>query len=144
MACQEYSLLLMGYADGELDEGERPRIEEHLAGCPDCAAEVKRYEELTEMTRRVQFVEPTDVEWARFWDSVFNRLERGAGWIFVILGAILILSYGIYGLIVSPDISLLPKIAILTLGIGFALLFLSVLRGRLRVRKVDRYRRIQR
>jgi len=39
--CPDWELLLHGFVDGELDAANTLRCEQHLAGCPGCAAEVK-------------------------------------------------------------------------------------------------------
>jgi anti-sigma factor RsiW len=38
--CPDWELLLHGFVDGELDAANTLRCEQHLAGCPGCAAEV--------------------------------------------------------------------------------------------------------
>jgi anti-sigma factor RsiW len=44
--CEEWGILLHGYADGELDAANALRFEQHLAGCAGCAAELERLEAL--------------------------------------------------------------------------------------------------
>lgn len=55
--CAEWELLLHGLADGELDAAHALRCEEHLAGCPRCAAALKSIE----ATRRA--IAGDDVRW---------------------------------------------------------------------------------
>ena len=42
-ACTERSLMLHGFIDGELDAAHSLEFEQHLAACPQCAAEVAKY-----------------------------------------------------------------------------------------------------
>ena len=87
--------------------------------------------------------EPSDIELAQYWSSVYNRLERGIGWILFSVGAIIVLCYGGFKLveeiIKDPEIVPLFKVGIVALVFGVAILLVSVLRERLRVRKVDKY-----
>jgi len=48
MNCEEAEVLVHALIDGELDAGHAREVEEHVAGCPQCAA---RLREFTEMRR---------------------------------------------------------------------------------------------
>ena len=75
--------------------------------------------------------------------SLYNRLERGLGWIFLSLGAILLLGFGGFMLIrtfiTDPTISLVLKIGVGAVILGLIVLLVSVLKERLFVRKYDKY-----
>lgn len=45
MTCRELVEFLMEYVSGELPADQRAVFDEHLAGCPECVAYVKSYEE---------------------------------------------------------------------------------------------------
>ena len=91
----------------------------------------------------MKFKEPTDVELERYWHSVYNRLERGLGWVLFSLGAIIVLCYGGFKLVEEivrdPGVAVLLKVGIVALVFGTVILFVSLLRERLAVVKVDRY-----
>jgi len=86
MACVEKTAL-WGYAAGELEADMKARLDEHLAGCESCRAEL----EAVQATREVlSFAAPLapQVDWrradAQVHDSVekrFMRAERGWGWL---------------------------------------------------------------
>jgi predicted anti-sigma-YlaC factor YlaD len=143
MSCERFSPLLSGYVDGELAADERRRLEEHLETCAACRRELEGLKALKEDLAMLKFKEPSDAELERYWAGVYNRLERGIGWILLSLGAILLLSYGalqfIEGLIRDPGVALVVKIGTCALVVGLVVLFVSLLRERLTVRKVDRY-----
>ena len=42
MTCEEAEILLHALIDGELDAGHAREVEGHLAGCPSCAAALRR------------------------------------------------------------------------------------------------------
>ena len=86
--------------------------------------------------------------WDEYWENVYNRIERGLGWILFSLGAIILLSYGAYELLkeffLNPKEPLIEKVGLGLLIVGFIVVFVSVLREKLMVRKIDKYRRIKR
>jgi anti-sigma factor RsiW len=48
MTCDEAEILLHALLDGELDAGHAREVEEHIAGCPACAAQLKAYREMSQ------------------------------------------------------------------------------------------------
>ena len=91
----------------------------------------------------MKFKEPSDAELERYWSSIYNRLERGLGWILFSVGAIILLCYGAFRLlesvIVNQSVALGLKIGIVAISFGIVILFVSLLRERLVVRKADKY-----
>ena len=91
----------------------------------------------------VKLKEPTDLELAQYWSGVYNRLERGIGWILFSVGAIIVLCYGGFRLVEEivkdPEVAVLLKVGVVALVFGAAILLVSILRERLRVRKTDKY-----
>ncbi|MGD8786935.1 MAG: zf-HC2 domain-containing protein, partial [Phycisphaerales bacterium] len=99
MACDDYKELLMCYLDNELTDEQRNRFEEHLAGCPECADELEQFRKLKAITDEVTLVEPEDKLWQDYWAGVYNRIERGIGWIVFSVAAIILTIYGGFRLI---------------------------------------------
>ncbi|MEN6576208.1 MAG: zf-HC2 domain-containing protein [Phycisphaerales bacterium] len=148
MTCQDHKDLMMAYLDNELNEEQRRAFEEHLAGCPDCTRELAEFRKLKRMTDCVAFVEPEDRVWEQYWGNVYNRIERGAGWLLFSVAAIILFIYGGFQLIESiiedPTVGVLMKIGLLALLGGFVILFVSVLRERVFFWSRDRYRDVRR
>jgi len=148
MTCHDYKDLLMGYLDNELSEEQKKRFEEHLAGCPECAGELKEFQKLKAITDKVTLVEPEDRIWQDYWAGIYNRIERNIGWIIFSVSAILLAIYGgfklIETIITDATTGLLLKIGLLALIIGLAILFVSVLRERIYFWSKDRYRNVRR
>jgi len=145
MSCEEFKPMMMAYIDDELPDEERERFERHLEGCESCKRELSEFASLKEELAMVKFTEPTDAELERYWRGVYNRLERGLGWILFSAGAILLLCYGAFVLleevIRDPNVALAVKIGVSALIVGAVILFVSLLRERLAVRKSDKYSR---
>ena len=49
MTCDEAEILIHALIDGELDAGNTRAVEEHVAGCPRCAAQLESYREMSKM-----------------------------------------------------------------------------------------------
>ena len=49
MTCEEAEMLLHALIDGELDAGHTRDVENHVAGCPRCAAALRDYREMSRM-----------------------------------------------------------------------------------------------
>jgi len=143
MSCDEFKPMLTGYVDGELSAEMRAALEQHLDGCAACKRELAGLSRLKEELAMMKFKEPTDVELERYWRSVYNRLERGLGWVLFSLGAIIVLCYGGFKLVEEivrdPGVAVLLKVGVVALVFGTVILFVSLLRERLAVIKVDRY-----
>jgi predicted anti-sigma-YlaC factor YlaD len=145
MTCEEHKPKLSAYVDGELPADERERLEEHLAACEECRQELAELASLKEELKMIRFKEPTDAEIEQFWRSVYNRLERGIGWILFSVGAIVLLCYGAFKLVEEiirdPTVAWAVKIGVVALLFGGVILFVSLLRERLAIRRKDRYSR---
>lgn len=148
MTCQHYRDSMMAYLDNELDEEQRRAFESHLASCADCTRDLAEFRRLKQMTDCVAFVEPEDRVWEQYWGNVYNRVERGTGWILFSVAAIALLLYGgfqlIEHLIVDPTLGALLKIGLLALLGGVVILFVSVLRERIYFWSRDRYKDVRR
>ena len=77
MTCHDYKDLMMGYLDNELSDEQRNRFEEHLAGCPECAGELKEFQKLKAITDEVTLVEPEDRIWQDYWNGSVALLGGG-------------------------------------------------------------------
>ncbi len=143
MSCEEYATLITAYVDDELSPEKRGKLDAHLAGCSDCQDELAAQRAVKEQLAMIQFTEPSDVELRRYWANVYNRLERGIGWCLLSAGVIVLLCYGamrlIEDFIANPKVALALKIGVTAVIVGAVVLFVSLLRERLRVLKGDRY-----
>jgi predicted anti-sigma-YlaC factor YlaD len=139
---------MMAYLDGELSAEEKHDFERHLCEHPEYKKELDELREIKCMTDSMQFVEPEDAVWDQYWNHIYNRLERFIGWILLSLAAIILI--GTAGLLIirdylgNPDIPMVLKVGLVAMVLGFAVLFVSVLREKLYFHKKDRYKNIRR
>jgi predicted anti-sigma-YlaC factor YlaD len=145
MSCEKFKLTMMAYLDKELSEEERALFEEHLETCESCRKELASFQGLERELAEMTFADPTDQELEQYWRSVYNRLERGAGWIFLSIGVIFLLSYGAFVLIEdfirSNEVAMALKIGVVSLIFGLVVLLVSLVRERLALCAKDRYSR---
>ena len=80
-----------------------------------------------------------EVVWEQYWDKIYNRIERKVAWFLFIIGALIINGYWIYRVVTDPKLYNIVGLGIVLMIVGFALLFLSVVREKFAVNKVDRY-----
>jgi hypothetical protein len=148
MTCQDYKNLMMGYLDDELDDEQQKTLQQHLESCPECRAELEEFSQLKQVTDDAALRQPEDVLWRQYWGGVYNRIERGAGWVLLPAASILLLMYGgfrlIERLVKDPTVDIILKAGVVVLVAGLAILFVSVLRERIYFRKRDRYKDVRR
>jgi hypothetical protein len=144
----ELMRLLTAYADGELDDAERERVEDLLAENPELRAELDSIRQLTGLTDGMCLAEPEQEVWNMYWANIYNRLERGIGWILLSLGAIILLSFGVWhyfqDFLLDSEVPLLIRTGVSVAALGAIVLLVSVLRERLFIRKRERYKEIMR
>ncbi|MFH1265309.1 MAG: zf-HC2 domain-containing protein, partial [Planctomycetota bacterium] len=96
MSCENYREWITGYVDDELPAPQREQLEDHLRACEACQRELKESLALKEHLTMIKFKEPSDAELNRYWGRIYNRLERGVGWILFSLGAIVMICWGAF------------------------------------------------
>jgi predicted anti-sigma-YlaC factor YlaD len=148
MSCERYQLLMTGYLDGELTATEQTEFLQHLRTCAACEEELRQHRQLKEITGNMQFFEPEDRVWQFYWSGIYNRLERKIAWILLMLGIVLLLSYGTFYIleqvILYNGVSWVIRIGVISVIVGFYGLLASVIRERLALRASDRYKDIKR
>lgn len=148
MKCEEIRPYLSAYLDGEIEHDKKLEIERHLSDCEACRKEYQSFAKLKEVTDRMKFADLSDQLWAGYWKGIYRRVERGAGWIFLSIGAIILLAFGVYqffkDFFADPNISLIVKIGVSTCAFGAIILVVSIIRERLFLFKTERYKEVKR
>ncbi|HID38856.1 MAG TPA: hypothetical protein EYP36_05010 [Calditrichaeota bacterium] len=148
LSCEEARILLMGKIDGELGPEKLFLLDTHLSVCSKCRAEYERFVQLKKGASEMKFKQLPEMYWDEYWNHVYNKIERGISWILISLGFILVTAFAGYQALESfftdPEQPLILKIGTAFLVLGIIFLFVSVLREKLMVKKVDKYRGIQR
>jgi predicted anti-sigma-YlaC factor YlaD len=146
MEHDEIKKLISSYHEGVLNDTQKQQVEEHIASCSECRDEFDEMRSLEEVMDKMELKQPPQEMWQVYWSSVYNRLERRVGWIFLSIGAMILLFFGGYkmveGIVVDPTIPLLLKVGILAALAGLVILLVSIGRERLFVRKRERYKEV--
>ena len=148
MSSDEIKLKVMAYLDGELPELEMKEIK-RLIDDDEMYKEVYlSLKKVKEVTQEMKFVKLPEMYWDDYWEHVYNRIERGISWILISLGVIIVGSFLVWqiieSIIVNQNIHVVLKAGILILLAGMVVLIVSILREKLMVRKVDKYREVER
>ena len=64
---------------------------------------------------------------------------KKTGLVLILITAVLLLGYGAYEMILDQEMSLLVKIAVVGLYLGFVIVFIAVLLQRIKEQKSDKY-----
>lgn len=142
------NLQIMAYLDGELTESEARQIERLIREDAQYRKIYESLRDVQEVTQEMKFKKLPEMYWDEYWTHVYNRIERGFSWIFISLGAIILIGFiswqAIHKLIINESIHPLMKAGIILLALGLVILLVSVVREKLMIRKVDKYREVER
>jgi predicted anti-sigma-YlaC factor YlaD len=146
--CEQYQILLMQYVDQEISPENKQKLEDHLNECSSCREELEKFIKIKGVNSTMKNKLLPDMAWDEYWRHLYNRMERGISWIFISIGAIILLGIAVYSFIIGilneSHMTLLEKIGILALAFGFVVLFVSVVREKLMTSKHDKYKEIVR
>ncbi len=140
--------LMMAALDNECSPAERRELEEALQMDPELHGEWRELQRVKEVSGMMSVRKPPEEVWSSYWAQVYARNERKVAWLMVSIGAVILLSWGLWQLVVNilgemglPDFI---KFAIGLLSVGIVVLFVSVVREKLFVNKHDPYKDIER
>ncbi len=136
--------LITAALDGELSPAERGELETMLDGHPALKRELERLRRVKEVTESMALRSPPDEVWKEYWVSVYSRIERGIGWVLLSLGAIVLVSYGVWmavsDVIADTTMPWYIKAGLLAVTVGGVILLVSVLREKVFVWRRQRYK----
>ena len=99
MQCADCRSLLDAYLDGELAEGERASVREHLAGCADCSRERAALERASSLAQEhlVHYQAPdvlkariaSAIAGERAGSSVSRSVRTGSRWLLAVAGLLI-------------------------------------------------------
>ena len=144
MECGRFRELMMAALDGEICAEDRARLESHLESCSECKSEYEELRRVSELVGDIDLPRPSQEDMMKYWPSVYARIERGAGWSLLLIGAIIWLAYGVYLFATDPSINSVTKFLIALPIVGVLMLLVSVIRERMIVSRTERYKEVER
>jgi len=83
-----------------------------------------------------------------YWKKFYNKLERIIGWLIFTVGIVIIISYGLFkifeSIIVEKEMSIILKVGLFSVIAGMVFLLFSVIREKITLKKIDKYKEIDR
>lgn len=129
---------LDAYADGELEGEAERRVVRHLEECSECRRELALIRTMGDAMRDTMTASEGGV-----WDSVHRRLTRPAGWTLVVTGTVILAILAGVEWFRAGSLTL-EWIATTAIGLGMALLLVSIGREQYREWKSSPYRDLER
>lgn len=143
-----FNQLLMGAVDHELTATEWNEFNRLIKMNSEFRKEWEQYKKLKEVTQAMKLKTPPKEVWDNYWMNTYNKIERGIAWIIFSVGAIILITYGLFkaveSIIADPQLVGIIKIGIIAVLLGVVILLVSVAREKLIIRKSDPYKEIQR
>ncbi|NLV71773.1 MAG: hypothetical protein GXY46_04095 [Actinobacteria bacterium] len=145
---RDWTPYVSAYLDDELEPAERTAFEEELARNPGLREEMEEMRKMKSFVGGMTLRELPDKAWDHYRERTYNRMERRVGWILLSIGAMVLVGYGLYELVVFLVSDAEPawwiRAAIGAACVGLAILLVSVIRERIFVWKRDPYREVKR
>ncbi|MBU2444846.1 MAG: hypothetical protein KJ666_04640 [Bacteroidetes bacterium] len=136
----------------EVDElttsDEKLELKSLLNKYPEFIQELNEQKKMKEVSKKMKLKSPPQEVFDSYWMGVYNRIERGIGWIIFSVGAVILITYGLFKfvetLISDSQLETIVKIGIIGVIAGIVIIFVSVIREKLTIRKTDKYKEVQR
>lgn len=134
--------LLTGYLDKELTQEDSQMVRLHVETCAVCTRTMQDFSRTRGTTMTSEFNVKDDGQWNEAPRSAPSRWFRNLGWLLAALWVVLFVF-----LVIRDTVSEEDDVLWIIIGVGFwvipVLVFLSVLIDRIRTRKTDPYRKVQ-
>ncbi len=135
--------LISGYLDGELTQGDTQRVRLHLEDCAECrdmAGELRRFKEATMTT---EFHVPEDTQWDETPRNAASRVLQDSGWAIAIAWVVGIVAYLVWQIANDAESIRFEAMLGFAILLAFGLIIISALIDRLKTRKTDPYRKVE-
>ncbi len=140
--------LIVKEVDGLSTLDERHELGNLLKQNPEFQKELLEQKKIKEVSSKMKIKNPSSEMFDSYWMRVYNRIERGIGWIVFSIGAVILITYGLFKfvetMIADSQLELIVKVGIIAIVAGLAILLVSVIREKFTIRKTDKYKEVQR
>ncbi|GAB4287917.1 MAG: hypothetical protein Kow0098_05100 [Ignavibacteriaceae bacterium] len=136
------------FFDNDLSESEKQEFESLLKNNKTFLVEFEEQKRIKEVMSKMRMRNPGRELWDGYWESIYNRVERGIAWLAIAIGGLILLGFAAFraaeAFMNETELPVLVKAGILILLFGFLVLIVSLIRERYFVHKKDKYKEIQR
>lgn len=145
---ERFIYLTERYFDKEITENENRELQSLLNSDDGLMQEFNEQKRIKEVLNKMKLKNPSKEFWDGYWESIYNKIERSIAWIFISIGAILVLTYASFeaveNFLVDTQTPEIVKYGIAGLFIGGIILLVSVIREKIFSMKKDKYKDIVR
>ena len=145
--CEDTEVLLSGYLDGELTQGDRQRVEVITEDCQDCAQTLKDMKKLRGEIGGIEYEHMTEAERLRAAKDPVAEAGANIGQVLVIGGFVIfygtLIFFVLKGMLADEDTPLFMKIGLAAIFIGMGILLTSVIIDRIKASKTDPYKDVE-
>lgn len=134
--------LVSGHLDGELTQQDEQMVRLHLEDCAECRSLADDMKRLRKATMTTEFNVPEDTQWDEHPRSRISAWFRRIGWFVSIVWAVSLAGW-LSWLVASEAENWFEAALWFAVLAGAGLLLLSVLIDRLRDRRTDPYRKVE-
>lgn len=143
MNCEGIETMISGYVDQELTQQDAQRVRLHLEDCAACRQLYTELKDLKGRVARLDWPRGDEAELEVLERDLLARLSAGIGWFLVVLGAALLLIFGIVEFLGADSMPWYEKLGIALFWLAPVALLASVIRQRLLTYRNDKYRNVK-
>ncbi len=140
---EEYKALMMGMMDNELSNEELIRLNDHMSRCASCREEFEQLKKTSSKLDGIDIKKPDEEIVEKAWRSPYSKLTKNFGILLIVAGWLVMILYGAYEFIVTKETASIPKYASVIILVGILILFIAVLRDRIRSYGNDPYKEVE-
>ena len=136
------------YVDGLMSSAEEREFLQLIERDSELKAELAAQRKLKEVTDGMNLAQLPDKIWDGYWKGIYRQIERGAGWLFLSVGLIILLSFGVFhftsDFLLNPEEPLIARLGMGVGALGIIILLVSIARERYFARRHERYEEVER
>ena len=145
---ERFAYLVEMYLENSLSTEEEKELNSILLNNKDLNEEFEEQKRMKEVLNKMKLKSPGNELWDGYWESTYNRLERGLGWLAVLVGSLILIAYASIEIVekfyANTTTPIIIKIGIVVVLFGVLVLLFSVIREKFFTFKNDKYKEIKR
>ncbi|HSL87982.1 MAG TPA: hypothetical protein VK870_01625 [Ignavibacteriaceae bacterium] len=145
---KRFIYLMEKYFEKTISQSEEQELNNLLHSNSTLKTEFEDQKQIKGVLNKMKMKNPSSEVWDVYWLGIYRKLERGLSWIFISIGAVILLSYSVYQaaeqFFFDPSTPEIIKWGVTIFFIGTIILLISLIREKIFTSKRDKYKEIQR